>query len=126
MSELEQSNFEGWAIVELMGHVRLSGHVTTQAFGGVVLFRVDIPGIPERRDGQGCYEAVQPYTQFVGAGSIYRMTPCTEETARRAQEASVARPWHALSLPEGSSYGGSPDDDEGLMDGDANDEGGES
>src|SRR6185503_17566110 len=32
-AEPSQANFEGWAIVEMMGHQREIGFVTTQAFG---------------------------------------------------------------------------------------------
>lgn len=36
--ETEQAKFEGWAIVEMMGHRREIGHVTTEAYGVAVLF----------------------------------------------------------------------------------------
>lgn len=46
--EVEQAKFEGWAIVEMMGHRQEVGYVTTEAYGQAVLFRVDSPDIPER------------------------------------------------------------------------------
>lgn len=48
MSEQQQANFEGWAIVEMMGHQQEIGFVTTQAFGQAVLFRIDQPELGER------------------------------------------------------------------------------
>jgi hypothetical protein len=46
--EVKQAAFEGWAVVEMMGHRKEIGYVTTQAFGQAVLFRVDIPELPDR------------------------------------------------------------------------------
>ena len=45
MSE-NQNTFEGWAIVELMGHRKEIGYVTTENFGAASLFRVDRPELP--------------------------------------------------------------------------------
>lgn len=90
----EQSKFEGYAIVEIMGHQTAVGIVTTQAFGSVVMFRIVTPEVPEeevvttadcridyalvpagstisiRRDRAEC---------LVGAGSIYRIIPIRED-----------------------------------------------
>lgn len=43
MDETKQATFEGWAVLEIFGHQRYAGYVTTQAFGQSVLFRVDVP-----------------------------------------------------------------------------------
>jgi hypothetical protein len=64
--------FESWAIVEIMGHVKLAGMATTQVFGSTVMLRVDIPETE-----------IQPaHTQYYGMGSIYSLKPCDEHTAR--------------------------------------------
>ena len=63
----EQAKFEGWAIVEVMGHQKYAGFVTTEAYGG--------------------------------AGSIYCITPCTEEVARKATEEGTIRKHNLLSVP---------------------------
>ena len=115
----EQAKFEGWAIVEVMGHQKYAGFVTTEAYGGAVLFRVDVPGLLEQERtlvygeyvcGRHCSpgavireEAVQPYTKLFGAASIYCITPCTEETAVAAVEEMAIRPHHLLSLPAPAS-----------------------
>lgn len=39
----EQKAYEGWAIVELMGHVRLAGRVSPAPMFGTELLRIDIP-----------------------------------------------------------------------------------
>lgn len=64
--------YEGWAILELMGHRRRAGRVAeVEMFGGKLL-RIDIPA----GDGE--------VTEFYGATSIYSLRPATEEVARRA------------------------------------------
>lgn len=69
--------FETWAIVEIMGHKRFAGYVTEQAVGGSSFVRIDVPEITlvsEKR--------LPAFTKLFGAGSIYCISPCTEETAR--------------------------------------------
>lgn len=87
MSETEK--FEEWAIVEVMGHRAFAGRVTEQAIGGASFIRVDVPQVAER----------QAFTKLLGAGSIYCITPCDEETAKRAAETLRSRPTELLSLP---------------------------
>jgi hypothetical protein len=117
--ENEQSQtavYEGWAIVEMMGHRREIGYVTTEHFGSASLFRVDSPEFEERE-----FELVRPqYVEgrfapagskvkrqaipakscLVGPGSVYALNPCTEETARKAIERSIDRPLILLSIPD--------------------------
>src|SRR5579884_3045855 len=49
-----------WAVVELMGHVRLAGRVTEEAMLGTALGRIDIP------TGEGPEDFV---TQYFGGSS---------------------------------------------------------
>jgi len=117
MSEPKQAAFEGWAIVEIFGHQKAIGFVTTEAYGSAVLFRVDSPELPERehalkrdsyltvKEGEGLTkskwfgagskvkrEAVQASSQLIGPGAIYRLVPCTETVAREALEELIPRP----------------------------------
>lgn len=78
--------FSGWAIVELMGHVRIAGRVSEEEHFGAKLGRIDIPD----KDGFT--------TQFFGGGSVYRMTPTTEEIARKVAESSQPEPVYAWDL----------------------------
>lgn len=96
----EQAKFDGWAKVEVMGHQSHIGHVTTEAYGGAVLFRIDRPGLPEeeitlensewvddKRAPAGSVvkrPALESVSVLVGAGSIYRIVPCTESAAMAA------------------------------------------
>lgn len=88
----ESSTFESWAILELMGHRRMAGLVSEQTIGGQAFLRIDVPETP----GQA------GFTQFYGAGSVYCMTPTTEEIARQVAALSQIRPVsrYELALPE--------------------------
>lgn len=88
--EMGTSAFEGWAIVELMGHRRIAGRVSETEIAGAKLLRVDIPG-----DGPDDYA-----TQFVGGASIYCLTPTTEEMARAAARSSRPEPVTRWELPK--------------------------
>ena len=96
--------FAGWAILELMGHRRLGGHVTETTIAGAGFFRIDVPAS----------EGGNVATQYYRPDSVYCLTPATEETARAvarmAQPAPVQR-WElpALNPPAGTHY---PADDD--------------
>lgn len=112
----QQARFDGWAIVEVMGHQRFAGYVTTEAYGQAVLFRIDVPPLDEREftltlpgwvSGEWMdagtkvkREAVAGYSKLIGAGSIYAITPCTEEAARAAVESMQQRPLILVSLTQ--------------------------
>jgi len=84
--------FEQFAIVELFGHQIMAGKVSEQMIGGQGFVRVDVPAI----DGQ------DSFTKFYGAGAIYAITPCDEETMQAAVIGLKRRPievWK-LNLPQ--------------------------
>lgn len=100
---------ELWAIVELMGHVRLAGRLTEEEHFGAKLGRLDIP----KDDGF--------VTQFFGGQSVYRITPVAEEVARAVAARSTPEPVHSWEMPKalpappvpGSSFlPDDPDDDD--------------
>lgn len=76
------TGFEGWAIVELFGHKRMAGYVSSQEIAGGSLVRIDVPATEADRA-----PATAEYTKLVGVAAIYGITPCTEEVARRAARA---------------------------------------
>lgn len=115
MTDQKQAVFDGWAIVDVLGHQRYVGYVTTEAYGQAVLFRIDVPQL-EARDrvtkrpgyigdrycpaGTTVQEGpVAGYTKLIGAGSIYAITPCTKEAALTAVEDMQSRPLMSLQLP---------------------------
>jgi hypothetical protein len=86
---MEQSEkFEGWGIVEILGHKKFAGRIGEQVIAGAALVRVDVPETQHTRlvpgFGGTVVETTAPYTKFIGVGSIYCITPTDEDTARRA------------------------------------------
>lgn len=121
---MSEKPFEGWAILELMGHRRLAGFISQVEMFGAAMLRIDVPGPDEvcTLCGGGLAEAISDAgpvpceacqgtgrkhviaaTQFYGGSSIYCLTPTTEETARafalRNQPAPVQR-WELPALEQ--------------------------
>ncbi len=96
----EPGKFEGWAIVEIMGHQTYSGFVSEQVIGGAALVRVDVPGAPiTDGDGKIVGEQDGAFTKMFGLASIYCITPVAEEFARRAIARTYSKPV-SLYMPE--------------------------
>lgn len=89
--------FEGWAIVELMGHRRLAGYVTEVELAGAGMLRLDVPGFIHT-ETTGEQEERGQATQFYSAAALYCLTPTTEEMARRIAELSRPQPVHPWEL----------------------------
>ena len=123
MSE-ESAKFSGWAIVEIMGHSKEIGFVTTEYFGGPALFRIDQPSLAPRTHeltraqwvndklcdiGTRVERVELPgKTTYVGPSAIFRLTPCTEETARRGVEELIPVPMKILHLVERKQINAGP------------------
>ncbi len=91
-----EANFDQWCILELMGHRRLAGKVTDAVIGGGAFLRIDIP-----TNNDGCT------TQYYSPGSVYCITPTTEEVARMVARQSQPAPvyqWELLPIPKEPSY----------------------
>jgi hypothetical protein len=113
----ERAVFESWAIVEVMGHRQFAGWVTEHPLGGASFVRVDVPEIEDRG------EVFPAFTKLLGAGSIYAISPCTEETARAFAAQSKQRSFSvyeaprlpapsAACAPDPDDYGYKDDEDE--------------
>lgn len=70
-AQCKEDTFEGWAVVELMGHRKLAGYVTTSIALGAPMLRLDIPATL----------AGPAATQFYSPSALYCLTPTTEQTA---------------------------------------------
>lgn len=81
-TEATQPAYEGWAIVELMGHRQTAGLVREVTMAGNAMMRIDTPGV------NGEIVASQIY----GGAAIYCLTPCDEATARAALEEAYSLP----------------------------------
>ena len=80
--------FPAWAIVEVMGHNRYAGYVSQEVFAGVAFVRVDVPETTR----------LLPFTKLVGPSSIFGITPCTEEVARKAAEDFWSTPHNLIDI----------------------------
>lgn len=81
--------FNEWAIVDVMGHQRYVGHVTEQVIAGQGFVRVDVP----ENDQQVAW------SKLIGTGSIYAITPVSEQIARELSKKNQAVPVYAYELP---------------------------
>jgi hypothetical protein len=88
------TKFENWAVVELFGHQREAGYVTTQYFGDKAMFQIDVPELKEREyelkspcwiDGTLAAvgskvkkQAKEGRSRLVNPGAVYAMNPCSE------------------------------------------------
>lgn len=84
------NTFEGWAIVELMGHRKVAGLVSSEEVGGVALIRIDVPGD----------NGVNVATQYYNPTALYCLTPTTEDLARKVARGNQPAPVTRWELPK--------------------------
>jgi hypothetical protein len=138
MEGANQSSYSGWALVELFGHQREAGFVTTQYFGDKAMFQVDVPEIGAREETltapryiDGVFApvgtvvsrgAIPGRSRLLGPGALYAINPATEEAVRAAISASERREIKVISLPEGKQLAAAlPENDEDCDSGDPDD-----
>lgn len=90
MTTETKTTFEGYAIVELMGHNVIAGFVSEQTIAGAALLRIDVPQIDEEHPG---------FTKFFAPSALYGITPTTEEVARHAAAKLRVRPISPYVVP---------------------------
>lgn len=97
--------FEGWAVLELMGHRTRPGFITEVEMAGTKMLRVDIP-ISKDDAGQDVV-----LTEYYGGQSVYSLRPCTEAVAREQMKwMSDPRPVRPMDFREPTKIGrDSPD-----------------
>jgi hypothetical protein len=122
-----------WAIVELMGHVRLAGRLSEEEKFGAKLGRLDIP--TERPcdacagSGQTAFMVSTPcagcngakvergfMTTYFGGASVYKITIVAEDVARTVARTTAPAPVSAWDFPKRppaltQGYSGDDDDD---------------
>jgi hypothetical protein len=115
----QQAKFEGWAVVELFGHAKEAGYVTTQYFGDKAMFQIDVPGFPDReitlerpewmevndRDTQlvpkgskVMRQGTPARSRIISPGAVYAMNPSSEEFVRKILDRDVPRKYVVLEL----------------------------
>jgi|SRR5579863_194053 len=92
-----------WALVEIFGHRRHYGRVSEVERFGTKMMRVDVP---EKPPAPLLGEPDEIFrTFFYGGGSIFSITPLTEEAARKAA-VEMSRDYRPLRI----GYDGDDDD----------------
>jgi hypothetical protein len=85
----ETFQFDGFAVIEFMGHRKRAGKVKTAEIGGTAVFQVET----KTPDGQ-------TLTEVYNASSLYCLTPCTEAVASIAARSINPSPVSTWDLPE--------------------------
>lgn len=98
----ERQGLDGWCVLELMGHRRLAGKVQEVTVAGQGFLRIDIPAVKDRPAA----------TQLYSPGSVYAITPTTEELARAVAENTVHEPVYEAGFRQPALPAPSRDDDE--------------
>lgn len=115
MANETKPTFEGWAILELMGHRRLAGFLSEAQIGGASFVRIDVPSADPTGEA-----APNVATQFYSPSAVYCITPTTEALARKVAATSAPAPvteWElrtdrALSPASSDYVGGGGDFDD--------------
>jgi hypothetical protein len=81
--------YEGWCVLELMGHRRLAGYVRTEDIAGQAFLRLDVPAV----------EGHAAATQFYAPAAVYCITPTTEAIVQGFAKASRPAPVQRWELP---------------------------
>ncbi len=126
----EQTEFSGWAILEIFGHQKYAGFVQTVYYGTSCMFQCNVPPLPEREEitRGGAYVdeapnlrkwappgstvkavATKGYSKLFGVGAIYAITPCDEAAALKAVAELQPRSLLLVSLPEGKALAAAED-----------------
>lgn len=77
-------------MLEVMGRLKLAGLLSEQTIAGAGFLRIDVPEV-EGRPG---------FTRYFAPGSVYGITPTTEEVCRMFTERSVPDPVQRWELPQ--------------------------
>lgn len=82
-----------WAVVEQMGHVTYGAYVSEVELAGAKLLRLDVPEV-ERVEYYPVRERrrYHAWHTLIGASSVYRLTPCSEERARKTAATGTHNP----------------------------------
>ncbi len=78
---------ESWALVEIFGHEKIAGLVTSRKFGTEIMFQVDVP----KADGGFAY------SRLLSPKAVFAIQPTNETWCRRW--AAAADRYHRSVLP---------------------------
>jgi hypothetical protein len=128
MDQPTGSKFESWAVVELFGHQREAGFVTTQYFGDKAMFQLDVPALEEREivttrpqwigdtmcaaGTRYTKSAVAGRTRLISPGAVYALNPCSKEAALAVLEDLAPREIKIVELAKKQQIAGTAPDPE--------------
>jgi len=73
----DDHGISGWALLELFGHQRIVGRLTTQTLGVNVMFRVDVPDLT--KNGAVIRRG---FTRYYSPAAVYSVSPVDEQAVR--------------------------------------------
>ena len=79
-ADAKSENLESWALVEIFGHDKIAGLVTSRKFGMSIMFQVDVP----KTDGPGFQ-----YSRLLNPNAIFSIQPTNEEWCRKWVKAAA-------------------------------------
>ena len=91
---MEENDFEGWVILELMGHRKLAGYARAQEIAGSGFLRLDVPLVSDPDP------KAMAASQLYNPKAIYCLTPTTEKIARAVAASVQPAPVARWELPE--------------------------
>jgi hypothetical protein len=102
MEDIQVEAIEGWAYLEIMGHSKIAGRISTKKLGVSVMFQIDVP--------KG--ETEFSHTEFYSPSAIFSIKPTTEEWCRKYTEA-MKKYYHEILpyIPETRQLPEKPTDD---------------
>lgn len=86
---MNESKVDYWGVVEVMGHQVYAGRIGEEVIAGHSFVRVDVPAVGSE----------QAFTKLFGPGSIYAITPTTEQVATLRAAATVRPTVNLYDLP---------------------------
>lgn len=93
--------FEGWCVLELLGHRVRYGRVSEVSMFGEPFCRIDVPTEP-------------PTVEFYAGKSVYGLRPANEDTIRAYHRPRAALPAGEVLVEDDADDNWSPDDEDDL------------
>lgn len=78
------------AIIELFGHTKMAGHVTSIAVGSSAFLRVEVPATRLQKS----------FTRLINPSAVYAINPCTEEIMKAMADTFNFTPLTKWDLPD--------------------------
>ena len=114
---MPETTSETWAVVELLGHLKLAGRLTEEEKFGSKLGRLDIPFNRTCEacagTGQAAFMSAEPcpsckgtkvesgfMTRYFGGASVYSISVVSEEVARHVAQVAAPAPVSQWDFPK--------------------------